>query len=55
MFDVTGAETATLAASFGLQAVFEARRPSQRQPGIDWTRLVLRKTGDKAMDSFSAS
>jgi SAM-dependent methyltransferase len=43
MFDVGGAETAALGGQHDLQAVFETRRPSARQSGIDWTRLVLRR------------
>ena len=48
MFDVSGAETATLAAAHGLVHVFEATtgslNPANRADGVTWTRLVLRRT-----------
>ena len=46
MFEVTAAETVTLAARCGLQVLLaeraESSQPENRAAGIDWTRLAFR-------------
>jgi hypothetical protein len=46
MFEVTGAETVTLAARYGLQVLLDERtgssQPENRAAGVEWTRLAFR-------------
>ena len=46
MFDVTAAETVTLAARCGFQVLLaertESSQPENRAAGIEWTRLAFR-------------